>query len=316
MDLTFRPATLEDWLACMDVLRPAYGNDPALLARLPELWRRLFALGATTTSVVEDRALPEGDRIVAVGAGVYVTDAFAEYLKTDSPPFLAANLVRALEETPMPLLDARAIREANARGGVNACVLHYGFPGVPAHVLPDRRIHEKHFEAYHHFHPWVNAREVLREMQGEAWRDWMLAAGARIRRDYAEHDAAHPEPPHRRRWLVGMTRAEAAENEGTRLSAVFLHAPPRLGLSAPQQEMLRRAADGETDEELAESLCLTLSAVKKRWAAVYRRVETVMPGLLPPGGEASGRRGAERRRALLHYLRGHPEELYGPESWR
>jgi hypothetical protein len=52
--------------------------------------------------------------------------------------------------------------------------------------------------------------------------------------------------------------------------------------------------------------------VKKRWHAIYERVEEVDRELLPPwngNGSRPGARGAERRRQLLGYLRQHPEEL-------
>ena len=67
------------------------------------------------------------------------------------------------------------------------------------------------------------------------------------------------------------------------------------------------ALEGMTDEELSDRLCLSLSAVKKRWAAVYDHVS--MKGIHAGLPACEGKRGPERRRLLLEYLRWHPEEL-------
>ncbi len=58
-------------------------------------------------------------------------------------------------------------------------------------------------------------------------------------------------------------------------------------------------------------LFLSLITVKKRWEHIYRRVASVDSELLPeePSPPSSGRRGPEKRRHLLAYLRSHPEEL-------
>ena len=49
--------------------------------------------------------------------------------------------------------------------------------------------------------------------------------------------------------------------------------------------------------------------MRKRWLAVFRRVEERMPGLLPERSPDADGRGPEKRGPLLLYLREHPEEL-------
>jgi len=67
---------------------------------------------------------------------------------------------------------------------------------------------------------------------------------------------------------------------------------------------------GETDEELALDLGVSLSAVKKTWAHIYERTSAYLPDVCPacePSGAAE--RGKEKKQRLLSYLRDHPEEL-------
>jgi hypothetical protein len=108
-------------------------------------------------------------------------------------------------------------------------------------------------------------------------------------------------------WVGSITKRDAEENWTMYLAGVFQYRPPKLELSATHREILRPALENKTDEEIAELACVSLSAVKKRWAAIYDHVSARGVALGEPGCE--GKRGAERRRLLLDYLRWHPEEL-------
>jgi hypothetical protein len=93
---------------------------------------------------------------------------------------------------------------------------------------------------------------------------------------------------------------------------MFAFHPPRLGLKALHRDLLEPALAGFTDEEIAEELSLSLSAVKKRWAALYEHIEETCPGVLGEpvrSNNGNGCRGTERRRHLLQYVRRHPEEM-------
>ena len=72
------------------------------------------------------------------------------------------------------------------------------------------------------------------------------------------------------------------------------------------------ALDGETDRDLSPALGLALPTIKSRWRKIYDRVAMVDPDLFPDRQDANGRRGDEKRRRLMDYLRHHPQEL---RSW-
>ena len=76
--------------------------------------------------------------------------------------------------------------------------------------------------------------------------------------------------------------------------------------------MLSSALTGATDEHLSRTLDISIPAIKKTWASIYRRVADHMPELVPDAfqSDAGGAPpGKEKRRELLGYLREHPEEL-------
>lgn len=54
---------------------------------------------------------------------------------------------------------------------------------------------------------------------------------------------------------------------------------------------------------------MSLHGLKKLWRAVHQRALLAMPGLFDARSANTGTRGPEKRRALLQYLRQHPEDL-------
>jgi hypothetical protein len=93
---------------------------------------------------------------------------------------------------------------------------------------------------------------------------------------------------------------------------IFDYHTPRLGFSPREQELLNHAMLDATDECLVDVLTTSLPTVKKMWVSIYHRVEDHLPALMPGSVRpelSTSRRGQEKRRRLLGYLRRHPEEL-------
>ena len=75
--------------------------------------------------------------------------------------------------------------------------------------------------------------------------------------------------------------------------------------------MLLAALGGRTDEDITETLEISLSAVKKTRRSIYERVTAQSPGLIPDQvpEELTSEGSKEKKQRLLAYLREHPEEL-------
>jgi hypothetical protein len=104
--------------------------------------------------------------------------------------------------------------------------------------------------------------------------------------------------------LLRVTREDALANPYARLSGYFFPPKPRFAFSWGEQRLLEYALLEASDEEAARELHLSDDAIKKRWRSIYSKVDTIDPDLL-----VCVTSGAARRRALLHYLRQHLEEL-------
>jgi biotin operon repressor len=104
--------------------------------------------------------------------------------------------------------------------------------------------------------------------------------------------------------LMRLTREEALARPYSRFSVMFFPQKPRFRLSAGEQRLIEYALQDVPDDKITQELHLSEDAVKKRWRSIHSKVETVDPRLLE-----ECKSGAGRRKALLHYLKDHLEEL-------
>jgi hypothetical protein len=108
-----------------------------------------------------------------------------------------------------------------------------------------------------------------------------------------------------------MNAELAASRFGSWASGLFVSRLPQIGFSRSEQRVLEEALRGGTDQELAEELEISISAVKKAWRSIYDRVERTKMGILPSVSNETETtdRGKGKKQRLLAYIREHPEEL-------
>jgi hypothetical protein len=205
-------------------------------------------------------------------------------------------------------LDRNAVARANAGNGLNLVTLHHGWAETTAdgaRRLTDdklRTIREKKTESFIAFHAGYNIRSMMAETTDATDVTRIQGVGVRLLTDFADYWAEHPHgpcPPGGKSFLVGLTREEAGE--GCRVRPVFQKPDqPRFCFSASQRAVLFLALHFWADEEIANDLETTLSAVHNR-KAMYERVTKVDEYFFADG--------KEKKVQLLSYLRDHPEEL-------
>jgi len=116
--------------------------------------------------------------------------------------------------------------------------------------------------------------------------------------------------------FIGVTREIERNRQGrwsgNWVGTLFGYQPPVIGFSGGEQRLLSHAVSGFTDAQLAETLGISVPAVKKSRVSIYRRVGNHLAELFgdaaQPEDQSTGR-GREKRRRVLAYLRDHPEEL-------
>jgi DNA-binding CsgD family transcriptional regulator len=260
--------------------------------------------------LVADRAKLVGSQIVSFSAVLFVADRFCSEARSGLSPYLGPELAEQYLSRELPVLNREQVAGANAGAGLNVVVC---FEGWMHDGLSDEQIlavRAKQSEALHLGLSGYRVKEFLACPVGANALEWMLNAGARIRRHYSNY--FRNSTVFQRPCLVGLTRREALAHPGSSVADLFIYTPPRFLFSRSQRILLQHALRGETCETLAASLSVSRWTVKKRWHAIYERVADVDSELLPPSiayGIHAYSRGSERRRHLLNYLRQHLEEI-------
>jgi len=276
-------------------------------------WRRLIANEWYFTNALFEEV--EGASVKVLGAGlcIFVTDDFLQEAKSPPSFWLGPEITRRVTLGHSPLLTEKQVAEANSRQGLNLVVLQTGLNpeyftrpeataiNATAFVEGQRGYRLKETfaqgETPEHLAAMLNFGALLFSYTEECYLDSPIQNLERI---FIE--------PH----LAGLTREAATRRKGSWLGSLFVYQPPRLWFSRGEQRLLFAAMGGKTDEELSDLLGVSLSAVKKVWRAVYARVGDNLPELIPDQQsreELPQDRGKEKKRRLLAYLRGRPEEL-------
>jgi hypothetical protein len=319
MNVRHRSMQPEDIPECVQLLmsHPVIGpRYEPVIEHLPEVWLRLLGSDATGSALfyADDGPRPP---ICCLGFTVIVRDDFIRELKTPPHFWTGPEMIRRIVRGESPFLTSKEIREANSRDGLNlVCWDNWVRPGYEVHGDLNRSMMSVFIET-HRGYLWkelissqIHSPEQLGyvfKTGGYFWDPFAGAYTSTLTKTPGEILAS----PH----VLGMTRELDAERgtwSGSWVGNLFDYHPPNLGLSRGEQRMLSIALPGATDETLAERMNISLSAVKKVWISIYRRVEESLPELVPDSDQMEfpvSVRGREKRRSVLAYLREHPEEL-------
>jgi len=316
INLITRRGTVEDLAECYSLHRSlGLPYTKRIWHILPDVWRTLLSKGAMQLCLVANRSRPVGSQIVSFNAILFVTDEFCSEARFKLRPYLGVELAEQYPSGELPILSREQVARANAAAGLNVVLCFEGWALDRLSREEVLALRAKQSEAFHLILNGYHVKEFLAATTGREASQWMLDAGARLRRNYSNYfrkNGLHEPESSQRPWLVGLTKEEALAHPGSHLAGLFIHTVPRFRFNRSQRLLLQHALTGKTCEKLAESLSVSPWTVKKRWHAIYDRVTDVDRELLPPSiacGAHASSRGSERRRQLLNYLRQHLEEL-------
>jgi hypothetical protein len=311
MDLYHRLADIADLRMCEALLDrwSDYSADQIYVLRL--LWSSIVENKEQTGMplIVEDRHRPVGQRILAFSFTGFMYDEFvADYKHATDDLRLTYRLAATIRKGSWPLLGPTAVAKLNASSGLNLLIISQAQDKALSNEEVGPYIRDRLVAAILKAHAGFNLKEVLAECS-ERDLAWAIRCGLRLRG--RSRVGCNSELS-----LVGMTREEAKCDQGTLASLLFSYTAPRFHFNLREQQLLRAALEGKTDDEICNALSLSLSTVKKRWSLIYDEVIEADASLIPNGQQAVhgntrgvSTRGAEKRRRLIEYLRRHPEEL-------
>jgi len=250
-------------------------------------------------------------RHMGVGAIAFLTDAFTAETKRAPYFWIGAEIIRRLLTGQTPVLSDRQVRAANSSEGLTVFAWPLGFRSddcreaeflnalMGTFIYEVRGYNLKEFigqaTVVEGVRASLNSGAVLFTCKG--FLEELPASGA-------EELLAQPH-------LVSILRAAALKHVGAWSTSIFVHTPARIGFSHSEQRLLQVALEGRTDEELADELEISVSAVKKAWSSIYGRVDRAALGIFGDsiGDTTPGDRGKEKKQRVLAYVRTRPEEL-------
>ena len=281
--------------------------------RTLEIWRDLIHSPAFFGALVESEIPVCGCRIIGYGAGVFVATGFLEGELADPRPGLAARLIASIGSDHPAILNYEDIKSANSTDGLD--VMFFDASWRRQILSPEQDAEAQALIAF----------GMFRGLEGNRFRLFVREAHdsfaiehtrshrvLRVVSDFrAFFDASPASTWNHDRALFVCSKQEAWAVPASLPAILYSGRDPVLGLRGHDQELLRAALKGLTDQEQADELGLRLPAVKKRWAAIFQRIATAKSDLLPGIEEDIHRqsRGRQKRHYLLDYLRAHPEEL-------
>jgi hypothetical protein len=290
------------------VLGPRYGSA---IDHLESAWRQLAHSDAFFAMVGKETA-SGCSKTLGAQMACFITDDFAAELATAPFKWVGPELVNRYLHGPSPILTNSQARVANSADGINILVWPSCFrTEYETHLELRERSQALFFEVYRGFQikrlqmQAIHPVELHIAINSGAW--YLRSADSNYSQDLGKLSGAVALKPH----IVEVTRAMASNQPGTWVSQLFAYRNPEMGFPRSEQRLLSAALQGGTDQELAEQLGISLSAVKKMWASAYRRVESRRASILKFEREenVNGDRGREKKHKLLVYLRDHPEEL-------
>lgn len=309
--LLFRPLVRRDVPEALELLPSWLNLAPELAQAMPEIWARIVDEPSVISGVIEDRALPPGQRIQAWGVTMVLPQRLAQELRLEQGPraFVTRGIYARLHDGRLNPMSDREIGVANARDGLSMHIMHFSHRSQDLSDPYTQAVISTANNTFRTLHSGYNISGVY--FEHAASNGSVVEASGFQRIGYSNEPETEPLPPEVRPAFYGLTRVHArAQVPGSIARSVFEYQPPLFAFSASQRRLLWWTLFDESDEAIMPLLGTSVHGVKKLWRGIYERIEDRMPEFFgDAAGADDGKRGREKRHQVLAYLRQRPEEL-------
>lgn len=290
---------------CMEVEPRAWGDEIVGRDCAIKIWKGWVHSLSFNSIVVEIPGRSSASRIVAFGASVFLTAGFATRELEHPRPGLNGRVMALAASGRSVVLPEVQLCSGNA---IDVAILACNYLYEAMNVEQTTRAETLLPLAFAESHVGYRINRIFIETVNERQRRIHESSGVwSVVAEYPEQDGA----------LLVLTEKEAFKISGSVAAPLFQYHEPVLHLCGSEKQLLAQAMNGETDNELAAGLNLSLPTIKKRWLSVFDKVASVRPDLLPAAAlrDSQESRGPQKRHHILAYLRSHPEELR-PCRWQ
>jgi len=311
--LRHRTLTPECATPVADWLSAEYRISAQLVRRLADLIGYLVGNGFIKGVLIEAvSSSGSGIELSGLGLSGFLEPALMDFYCATPLAFVYIDLLERAARGERALLGIPDIAKANSGGGLDM-VVHYMQRGWD---LADAKWHAVGVlghQTYVHHHRGYHLRRIMQE-DWSSNREIYQSAGYRELATIPVKPASLPvgaavlAPS---RTVFFAERSEVTTRApGSTVSYVFNYRPPRCFFTFAEQRLLILALEGQTDQDLAANLSISLSSVKNAWRGIYQKVQLEAAFVLPQGEEGDdGKRGPEKRRRVLSFVEEQPQEL-------
>jgi hypothetical protein len=270
-----------------------------------KIWRSLLNVPWFICSVFHANPPIRGHRLVGFGAAVFVASDFMEAELAAPRADVNSRLFAEVQAGRPVLLDRSGVARANAGPGLEVLILYGAWLEEIMNAAEAAEARAAFPIAFAELINGYRIRRFLYETRAEPQHRFAEMSG--VYRCIAEF-------PEMRSKLFVSDRDQANLVPASLANVLFRFSEPVFRLAESDQQLLRAAARGSTDTELARELGVSIPAIKARWRSTFARISEVMPDLCQHVGNGT-LRGAQKRHRVLAYIRAHPEELrpYAPQ---
>lgn len=273
--------------------------DPEVWAGMPAVLERLFDRELISFALIESLRshVPR-----LLGGIAFIRTEYVAHSRAGQTTLPNAVMGAALEGRN-PFLSPREVGEDNARGELQ---LWNFFGNMHVIDLSDPELanfYRTSNEGHRFFHFGYSYRAMWMEVSPLHHVHELQQLGMHIDREIPLVGGSTA-------TLLRLTREDALANPYSRYSGYFFPPAPRFAFSKGEQSLLEYALLDDSDDVAAKELHVSGEAIKKRWRSIYAKIEAIDPQVLLTASS-----GTARRRAVLHYLRQHMEELRPYRKW-
>lgn len=258
----------------------------------------LLRAGAARGALIVD-----GTRPRAFGLTGFVNDDFARDYLSNPRPAIGRELLLGVGRNKIGgLLDRNGVAHGNAGRGLTLVVLIEGDDLIDRYPHGWERIFAKIIESFQEVHRGYRLERIIDEVFGPLAMEIVTRSAVYETVRTFDHEAL----PSR---AYTLSREQAVARRSL-LLPMFYYDAPRVFFTVAEQELLRLALSGDTDQALSAKLDVPLSSVKARWTRILARFGARLPELSPRLPAPSGPiRGPQTRHIVLDYVRRNPSEL-------
>ncbi len=272
-----------------------------------QLWRQWHQRGSLTLSRVDAIGGDGRRQLKALGATLWLTDRGTAALTQASTQSCVHRVYAAEQDKLAWVMQTSEVEQAHDTNKLNLMVLHF-WSAVEVGSADFQPIFIQAHSLFRDTYQGFGVQQLLQEVPASN-APILKAAGMHAVED-------QPDEMQNRLVLMRIRAEDASANPGSTFSFLFFSPRRRLNLKPAVQRMLQLALRQLTDDEIAEALGYSRDYVRKLWNDAYARMEgqgalrvkdtSAASSMLHP---INPKRGRERRRLALEFLRANVQEL-------